>query len=724
MFANSPRLTWLKNYVPMRLIARPRAGAQRRGQWARWRVYAAEWCVILFLAYLYSGQFLLDFDAQQLQQTGEHNESATLPILAEVSLTRYGEIPLWNPYMLTGFPHAGDFINHFWNPVATLPVLLWGGVNGMKASVFIALALAGIGQWVLAYVFGARGLVRLWAALLFMLSGGLALLWRLGWYELLLGAVWFPWCFAAVWWALRRQDRRSLALAAICVAMVITTGGGYYPFYLFICLTVLVGMALLWAQPAERWRRLRRAVMIALLSAGLLAVVLLPLLDGYQFTRRDALPDLEQKLSQPIAYALINYIISAPEWFRAEILAKGSGWSWFYIGYLPLLSLALLPLAYSRARWRRPALSTLAVLTLFLLALQASRYPPFSVIYRWIPFLYTFRFPNRLLVIAASPLIALAALGLQYLLFAARQWARGWHLAFAREKGEGGLKGISARWLLSFALLLIMALSLRDVFEVNKSFAFALQQRNDTPYEALSWLKDHDPGLYYTNLGGGAIYWDWMPAAYELEMPIINFRYNRRLLSFDAQNQPDSPFRASAHYMFALPDQPRPENAEHLTQFGDIGLWYLPDALPFAFATSSLPAHAVTPLTRADVIPLAARFAGVNQVVVRAEAAQAGDQLVVLVSDYPGWRVYVDGQRTALLPVNGYLGATMPAGDHTYTFVFRPLQYDVGLAISLLTLVIMAGLVLLDSLPAARRKRRPQISSPHQPEPSPPEPPA
>ena len=62
----------------------------------------------------------------------------------------------------------------------------------MKVSAFIAFILAGLGQWYLARVCGLRGIFRLWSSLTFMLSGGLALLWRLGWYELLLGAVWFP----------------------------------------------------------------------------------------------------------------------------------------------------------------------------------------------------------------------------------------------------------------------------------------------------------------------------------------------------------------------------------------------------------------------------------------------------------------------------------------------------------------------------------------------------
>lgn len=128
--------------------------------------YLIEWFIIVVVIYLFSHVALLDGNAQQLQQTGEHSESATLPILADLSLRKYGEIPLWNPYMLTGFPHVGDPVNHFWNPIATIPVLIWGGINGMKVSIFVSLLAAAFGQWTLAHIFGVRGIFRLWAGLL------------------------------------------------------------------------------------------------------------------------------------------------------------------------------------------------------------------------------------------------------------------------------------------------------------------------------------------------------------------------------------------------------------------------------------------------------------------------------------------------------------------------------------------------------------------------------
>ena len=84
-------------------IASPRRAALRRLPLGP----LLEWLIIVVVVTLYSRAALLDFDPHQLAQTADQNESATLPIMAEIGLRRYGQLPLWNPYMLTGFPHAG-----------------------------------------------------------------------------------------------------------------------------------------------------------------------------------------------------------------------------------------------------------------------------------------------------------------------------------------------------------------------------------------------------------------------------------------------------------------------------------------------------------------------------------------------------------------------------------------------------------------------------------------
>ncbi len=648
----------------------------------RFRLFWLEWAILIAVITLYSHAALLDFDPHQLAQTAEQNESATLPILAEIGLRRYGEIPLWNPYMLTGFPLAGDPVSHFWNPVATVPVLLWGGVNGMKVSLYLSLLIAGLGQWFLAHVFGLRGLVRLWAGLLFALSGGLALLLWLGWYELLVGVAWFPWCFGLLWVALRRHDRVSLVLAALAVALVVTAGGGYYPLYLGVGLVVLTGAGLWRARHGRRQTVLGRALVVAGLALALSAAYLVPLADGLRYTARDAPPDPQQATSQTLPYALFNYVVADPTWFRADVLNKGIGWGWFYIGALPLLALAFAPWIFARHRWRRGDVLTLLALLLVLLLWQASRYPPVSILYTWMPVLTTFRFPNRLLIVATIPLVTLAALALQGAVVGARRAGRRW----ARRRGVPA----AAAWLaVMLPLALLLGAALADVYRVNQPFASNPHPRNAVARGALTWLRREDPGLYYTTIGGTQIYWDWAPYAYELEMPMLNFRYNRRVGTMDAQYAAASPFNAQPKYVLAVADHTPPEPATLLATFNGVNVWRRDDALPFAFA-----ADPAGPITWQTVAGQAARLDGPNRVIVNANVNTTGRQLVVLVSDYPGWQLWVDGERADVTPLNGYLGAAARPGAHTYEFVFRPMGAFVGMAISGLALAVCVGLVI------------------------------
>lgn len=655
--------------------------------------FVVEWVVILLVIFLFGRVALLDFNDQQLQQTGEHNESATLPLLAEIGLWRYGEIPLWNPYMVTGFPHAGDLINHFWNPVATLPVLVWGGINGMKISIFLSLLVAAFGQWYLAHTFGIRGFVRLWAGLMFALSGGLALLWRLGWYELLVGAAWFPWCFALLWRALHSRSHRSVVLAAVAIALVVTTGGGYYPLYLAVTLTVLTLATLFGQRPTERGRRFRRATAVAILAAGLSAVYLVPLADGLRYTRRDAPPDVTQVNSQPIPYALFNYVVGDESWFTTAALNRSSGFGWFYIGALPLLALAFLPWLFGRFSWRRRGILTLLALLLVLLLWQANRHLPVRLLYDFVPFLLTFRFPNRLLIIATIPLVVLAAMSIQGLLVWLRRGQRGLRLGVSGAARDGQRwRGVPVIVALNVSVGLVLLVALTNVYQVNKSFAMHPSNRPASAGNVLAWLRNEDPSTYYINIGGSMPLWSWVAHAYELEMPVINFRYNRRVLSMDAQFGPDSPFHAEPKYVITGQGQPEPEGAIFLTSRNGVNIWHQPQALPFAFAV----ADPTGPVDRETARELPGRIDGPNRVIVSDATGAAGDRLVVLVSDYPGWRLTVDGEEAALVPLNGYLGAAMEPGTHTYVFEFRPPQHKIGLAITLLVLLVGLLLILMD----------------------------
>ena len=666
--------------------------------------FALEWLLIILIAYFYCGSVLLDFDASKLQQTGEHTESATLPILAEIGLKRYGEIPLWNPYMLTGYPHTGDFLGHFWNPVSTIPIMLWGGINGMKVSIFLSFIIAGLGQWMLAYVMRIRQIFRLWPSILFMISGGLALLWRVGWYELLLGAAWFPWCFALYLLALRKHSLQSIIAVSVAIFMVISAGGGYYPIYLLGCLAVLFITMLLQGTSSERLRQIRTSVLVTLVSAALSAVVIIPYLDGYRYSSRDVPLDTVQYFSQPVQYGLMNYVIDTPEWFNSAVLGTASGWNWFYIGWLPILALVFIPLTLGQSPRQRWPILISGVLFLILIMWFANRFTPFKKVYDWIPFLYNLRFPNRLLIIATSPLLILSAQGLEYIYRLSKAWVKNLKIVYTPTGKRRRV--VSAHFVITLLWIIGLVTNTRGVLNVNKDFAFIDQNVNPKPLAALSWLKNYDKSLYYVNIGGGVIYWEWTPAAFELEMPVINFLYSRHLRTQEVQRSEFSPFIARAKYQISLADQAPPEHSQMIREFDGVFVWLVPDVLPYAFSVQTPWLQEYTKLTPDKVTSVTVKLHGPNRVIARGTPKQEGDVLVVLISDYPGWRLLIDGKPAEITPYNGYLGAKMLPGDHSYFFYFLPVKFIVGATISIVTVIVIIAILISSPLRSAIQKSR------------------
>jgi len=72
---------------------------------------------------------------------------------------------------------------------------------------------------------------------------------------------------------------------------------------------------------------------------------------------------------------------------------------------------------------------------------------------------------------------------------------------------------------------------------------------------------------------------------------------------------------------------------------------------------------------------------------------------LVLLTDtyYPGWKAYVDGERTELYEAD-YLfrGVSVPEGEHRIEFVYDPASFKIGAAVSLSAIVCMLAMVAID----------------------------
>jgi hypothetical protein len=253
---------------------------------------------------------------------------------------------------------------------------------------------------------------------------------------------------------------------------------------------------------------------------------------------------------------------------------------------------------------------------------------------------------------------------------------------------------INSRSIFTLICILLFAYSAHETFTINKGMSFS----PPSPFEPratqiINLIKSRDPGTYYVQFGErGDPYWNFIFVAISNEIPVINARYTTLLNSVAAQT-PSDPIVADPRYIVVAMDK-SPSNGVLLKEYDGIGVWEVPDALPMAFTTNQNNINDKTKLTNKNTIPLTFRYDGPNRIVVTGTPQSAGDPLVILISDYPGWKVYRDNQRLPITAVNGFMTVPMDASNHTYTFVYDPDLYKIGLAISLLTILILIYLII------------------------------
>ena len=71
-----------------------------------------------------------------------------------------------------------------------------------------------------------------------------------------------------------------------------------------------------------------------------------------------------------------------------------------------------------------------------------------------------------------------------------------------------------------------------------------------------------------------------------------------------------------------------------------------------------------------------------------------------MLSTYtPNWQLNIDGSPTKIYSAYGYMVAEVNPGRHHYEFVYRPVWFYVGLAISLFTLLVMLMTLIMRRKP-------------------------
>lgn len=667
---------------------------------------------------------ILDFDQTVGPSRSNDWEALTAPMtLAKQSVLEDAEFPLWNPYFKTGTPFIGEPRTYLLNPLASVPALFFGALNGSKVTAALSVIGAGLTMYCLAAVLGISRPFRVWAGLVMAMNGSMAARIWAGHFNFIVGVPFVPLVFALTLQALRRPGVIYPMLAGLTCALLFLTGHVHYT--IFAMPGLIVTFLLVLAEQCwrdGRWHAasatpvVLRGLAMAGWALGFSAIALLPQWEGQDYIWR---PTYDPSESQTILAAALNFFVADRQYLNQPFFGltqAGRWWEYYnYVGFLPLLGLALVIAALRRVKLQ-PAIIWSATLFALYLTWAAAGHTFWNPIYDRFSTLDDLRVPARTLIFGLPFLLSLAALGLTYAtdwLAARQRWPLQWPPGWSQQVVPYGLAAAVVLIALSFYTLL-------DVFQTNQTLIDSVPRIQDRTVLA-KWLRERegDSSVFYVvapyleegvphefyeegikRLDAHWVYYfaPILPAVEPGQQPASIIPRPKYVVTGPAGELP----AGAVPYVLLDPTQRLPADAERVGTVDNLPVYELTQS-PYYAATysSSDPPIDASYQWRAKTQQAGARIVSANVIEVVAQAPAGHDRLLMLESFYPGWRLEVDGRRAGE-PDNyaGFLSTEALPGEHTYTFVFDPQSFRYGAAITIGTVL---GAVLLLSWRAARR---------------------
>lgn len=361
---------------------------------------------------------------------------------------RAGDIPLWNPYVLSGMPLLADAQIGVLQPLNALFLLPLPPYRILTLFVLLHFPLAAVATYGAARLLGIGRAGATLAGLSFGFGGFLMA--QITNLNVMTGGVWLPLVFGAYLWALRRRRAAAALLGGLALALHILAAHPQIPFYTGL---FLAGYALY-----ESGRLLRRGEVAQAGRVWLLLALLVG--NGALLAAPQIWPTWElQSLSLRLAgvdYGQMTAISLPPLHWLTLILPNlyGTTVTGYHglVGNFEELNLyaGVLPLVLAFFSWRmrrRPEVGFFWLATILSLLLAAGGYTPLYRLLARLPLFSLFRNPTRWSMITNFALAMLAAYGLEAYL----QRPRGWRWLAALWLGLTGL--LAGVWLFREPLL-------------------------------------------------------------------------------------------------------------------------------------------------------------------------------------------------------------------------------------------------------------------------------
>ncbi len=675
---------------------------------------------------------------------------------AHFGLRDYGRIPLWQPYLEFGEPLVDNPVSFILNPFSSVPSLLLGGEIGLRVSVVLAAALAGLGGWFMGRIAGFGPLGRVLLALLLLGKGNMHAMFNAGYFQLAASQAYFPWIIGGVLAIARFPGKRwPPVLTGLAAALLLLAGNIWYTLPVAICGGVVALTH--WRKPSvdntslitryTSFFPLPSYLLAILVALGVSAAYFIPVFANQN--RIGNHPDLvEAGWIVPLWDGAARFYYTADPYLTLQVYSPEKR-EWTPVGmdrltetyysYIipPWFAVLLFAIPLYRPRFTRLWWAAWVLLIIFTLW-GAGGQPLFLWLYDTVPFLRGWRFVGRALAVGSfwiALLLAMRADGLWKILvsreFAAdrfpplKSWLR------PPASVLGGL-----RYLLAGGLV---AACLTAAWDVNRWWVMPEQDiinpihPND---RCVSWLREQRPddqlAVWQYGYHGTTTFLNNRVRIYDVlsdfEMsPLPNtlgrIDLTRSLPEFATALSAGHPrylYRQGYEPMAGSPSAPLlPETPNGEAPVRPC-VYHKPDALPYAYTVAlsvlndieppesgldefdkpgwtTLPPETVTPVTNFQRQP--------DNITLLVEGG-ADTVLTIQERAFPGWYAEIDGQPAQLESVGGQIGVILPAdgAPHRIYFSFRPPLFLLGAVITLLTGVVCTCYLLRMDLRLKRRK--------------------
>jgi len=639
--------------------------------------------LLIVCAALWASRPFANLDKTERLPGGEAEWLTSSAYFSALNLREYGYIPLWQPWLETGEPLVDNPFAFVFNPISTLPALLWGGVNGIKISVVLYALLAGVGGWFLGHILGLGSLGRVLLGLLVLGKGNMHAMIGTGYFQLGVSQAYFPWIVGGVLAICHQPGQRwPVVLTAVMGALLFWAGNIWYTLPMLVVVALLISPHII-SRRGVNWFALRRLEWAALLMLGLCAITLLPL-----WVQRDYIGG---HAGDPTGGRVSDITRVIEQYFNGDFslyqrhLAPGN-WEFYYSYIIPfwflMLMAALLPFGWSsRANWRIWMVGSVSIL--FFTLWGSGGYPSIVWLYQHVPLLDQWRFVGRALAVASFWIGVLVVLRVDMLWQALKRQnarvPRAAHSMIYVAMGVLALSGGAAAWQV-----------------VTQWHIMAQPEEHNARYDAyvtntcIAWLREHHPGEELT-----VFRWDYNTVYVFLDQRV-------RLSNISADYYPISQkstltrfdlTQMTAEYGIATNAQDREwftsrdYEAVEGTPIANCLYRNPVETLDYAF---TIPLSLLRNTDESLLLSITTPIFSYTRYpdTIKLEVPNAGFETVVVIQEraYPGWKVKVDGRPAKLESVGGLTGVVLSPGSHHVQFLYRPPLFYWGTGITLITI--------------------------------------